>query len=171
MRLTYLKHSGVNLDKVAAFPTSRCYSLTCTSYLPEIFSESSSDVSGKSIFLLLMTDCFVEKQIWRKEIHTWNWGSELTFIIVEHSENIQIRFLYTEVYSLFFSCGLMPQGVKETEVISDYLLVPVFLHVYLWFWRAGFFHSLSTLHVVFFDMHSVTKNFSRHFLLLCGLGL
>lgn len=36
------------------------------------------------------------------------------FVIVEHSENIQIQFVYTEVYSLFFSCGLIPQGVKET---------------------------------------------------------
>lgn len=62
IKLTYLKHSGDKLNKVATFSTSRCHRLSYTSYLSEVFSERSSGTSGRYIFLLLMTYGFVEKQ-------------------------------------------------------------------------------------------------------------
>lgn len=67
MRLMEFKRLVVKLDEVAPFSTSRCYRLTYTSYLPEILSVRSSDVSGKYIFLLLMTNCFVESNCGEKK--------------------------------------------------------------------------------------------------------
>lgn len=91
----YLK-TWVQLDKVATFSTSRCYRLTCASCFSEIFSKWSSDMSGKCISLVLMTNCFVKKQIWRNTYLKPR--IRATFIIVECSQNIQ--FVYTEVYSI-----------------------------------------------------------------------
>lgn len=96
IRLMYLK-TWLQLDKVLTFSTRRCYRPSCVSYVSEILSKRSSDISGTCISLILMKNSFMKKQVWRNTYLKLRVRAK--FITVKRSQKIQ--FVYTEVYSIF----------------------------------------------------------------------
>lgn len=149
----------VQLDKVATFSTSRCYRLTWASYFSEIFSKRSSDIGGKCISLVLVTNCFVKKQIWRNTYLKPRIGA--TFIIVECPRNIQ--FVCTEDYSINTTRG-------EGDCINFWSLAHYNFSTFLPSFLKGFFPFFFYFACCLFWYSFSDQEFSQTFFIATWFG-
>lgn len=158
IRLMYLK-TWLQLDKVLTFSTRRCYRPSCVSYVSEILSKRSSDISGTCISLILMKNSFMKKQVWRNTYLKLRIRAK--FITVKRSQKIQ--FVYTEVYSIFTTEG----GRKLHKFLTTHSLQ--FFYNFTFSFK-GLFSILFLLLVVFFDIHLVDQEFSQTFSIATWFG-